>query len=104
MAWFTNGILTNPAIDTILVDTGAFAEATGPLIVRVIVSSTVIAAPILELRNAANSANISSQAFISPANTTVELDLPVTWAVSERLRVRLNAAITGLIQASIITS
>jgi len=104
MAWFTNGILTNPAINTILADSGALPEAGGPVSTRVIVSSTVICAPILELRDAANSANISSQAFILAANTSLEIELPITWAAGERMRVRLNAAITGLIQVSIITS
>jgi hypothetical protein len=104
MAWFTNGVLTNPAINTILADTGALTEAGGPVSTRVVVSSTVISAPIFELRNAADSANISSQALILAANTSLEIEFPVTWAAGERLRLRLNAAITGLIQASIITA
>jgi hypothetical protein len=103
MGWFSAGPLTNPAIDTILADTGA-APANSAT-VTIVVASTVAAVAMIEKRNAANTANVSSQVVPVTANGLVPVTLPdINWVDNERLRVRLTAAITGQIQCSILSS
>jgi len=101
-AWITGGILTNPAIDTILADSGALAG--GQTSVKIIFGGSVAAIATIEHRNAANTVNVNSQVIAIVANQAVEFELPgVTFAASERIRLRLNAAVTGSLQASIFT-
>jgi hypothetical protein len=103
MGWFSAGPLTNPAIDTILADTGA-APANSAT-VNIVVASTVAAVAMIEKRNAANTVNVSSQVVPVTANGIVSVKLPdINWVDNERLRVRLTAAITGQIQCSILSS
>ncbi len=100
MTWVTGGILTNPATDAIIVDTGAYVG--GQTAVTCVIASTVAAIIILEYRNAANTLNLNSQAIIIPANTTFDLTVPgVSLNVNERFRARLFAGITGSLQASL---
>jgi hypothetical protein len=102
MAWSTAGILTNPAIDTILADTGAVATTSGPVDIHVIVGGSVASIITIEHRNSTNTANISSQVVAFGANVAEEFDLKnIILAASERVRLRLNAAVTGSIQGSI---
>lgn len=98
----TGGAFTNPAINTILVDTGQLSDNNHE--VTVMVSSTVAAVAVLEYRNAANDANVWSQYIILPANgfATFRIDKFTVSTFNERIRLRLNAAITGSIQASIL--
>jgi hypothetical protein len=102
--WTTAGLLTNPAIDTILADTGP-APTDGGIRGKMFMASTVQAVGVLEWRNAANTANIRSQAFVVPANSSLQimLEFPLNMSTGERLRVRLNAAITGVVQASMFS-
>jgi len=102
MAWVSAGPLVNPAIDTILADTGAIVSGGGGNL-QMIVASTVACVVVLERRNALNTANISSQIFPVAAADPYDLKIVVGWADGERFRLRLNAAITGSAQASLIT-
>lgn len=107
--WDTAGILTNPAANAILADTGpqtypTSGDGSGTLNFTVIVSSTVACIVHIELRDAANAATIKSQAVILPANGTFQSikNLAVPLNGGERLRLRLQAAITGSAQGSIV--
>lgn len=104
MAWFSAGILVNPVIDTILADTGPMPTAAGPINIQVIFGGNIAAVAVVELRNAANIANVSSQVIACVANQAIQFDFDgLIFAASERLRVRLNAAVVGSVQASILT-
>jgi len=101
MAWFSAGVQTNPVIDTILADT-AGVNGNGSL--KVILGASVATIATIEQRNAANTANVNAQVVAVPANGVLCIELlGIPFAASERLRVRLNAAITGSCQASILT-
>jgi hypothetical protein len=103
MGWFSAGPLTNPAIDTILADTGAAPANSATVIV--VVASTVACVAMIEKRNALNTANVSSQVVPVPLNGIVSVKLPdINWVDNERLRVRLTAAVVGQVQCSILSS
>jgi hypothetical protein len=102
MGWFSAGPLTNPIIDTILADTGPAPANSAD--VDIIVASTVAAVVMIELRNAANTLNVSSQTIPVPLNGIVSVTLPdINWATNERLRVRLTAAVVGQVHCSILS-
>ena len=102
MAWFTAGVQTNPATDAILADTGALAG--GQSGAAVVIGANVAMVVTVEHRNAANSANINTQVLACGANAPYDVDLPgVTFAASERIRIRLNTGVTGSVQASLFT-
>lgn len=101
MAWFSAGILTNPATDAILADTGALSGA-GSGRIKVVLGATIAAICTLERRNSTNSANVNSQVIACVANSPFEMEVPgESWADQERYRIRLNAAIVGSAQASV---
>jgi hypothetical protein len=98
---FTAGALTNPAINTILADTGPLLlGSTQPAFV---VCSTVASVVVLEYRDATNTINLYSQVFAVPISSCFQYFYPLSWAVApdERIRLRLNSAIVGSIQASL---
>lgn len=97
----TAGAFTNPAINTILADGGAMTDSTHEL--YMLCSSTVAAVIVLEHRDVTNTSNVWSQYVILPANgfTQILMGRLVTLNNGERVRFRLNAAITGSIQCSI---
>lgn len=64
MAWFTAGILNNPAGNTILADTAALPGTDQ----TVVLGADVATVATVEWRNAANSANIQSQVIAVAAN------------------------------------
>jgi hypothetical protein len=102
MAWVNGGILTNPALDAILADSGALAA--GQSSVKVMLGGNIACVATVEHRNAANAANINSQTVAIVANQVLELEFPgITFSASERIRVRNNAAIVGSVHASIFT-
>lgn len=110
--WYTKGILTNPLVNTILADsTDSAPLGTGPMATPcdcgylIIVSSTVQAVIILELRDGTNTSTVLSHAYIINANTTFALHQPYPQHIDAggRWRLRLNAAITGSIQGSLHT-
>jgi len=101
MAQYTAGALTNPAANAILADTGSQGQLGSG---RIWVSSTVACAVVLEKRNAADSANDYSHIFPIAANAPFILSYPnMEVAIDGRIRLRLNAAATGQVQASILT-
>jgi hypothetical protein len=103
MAWFTAGILTNPAIDTILADTGAVPAAISG--VTIILGGNIACVATIEHRNAANNANNASQVIATTAGIATPFYLQgIDVQPGERVRIRLNAAVTGSIQASVIVN
>lgn len=101
-AWFTGGIVTNPAANAILADAGAQTIESGHDF-DVCVSSTVATAFVIEWRDATNTANVWSHIVPIAANGFVCFTSrgSLTMLVGERIRVRQNSAATGSVQASI---
>jgi len=102
MAWATGGILTNPATDAILADSGPLVE--GQTGVTIIFGGSVAAIATIEHRNALNTANIASQVIAISVNDAKEYELPgISVAANERIRLRLNVGVVGSLQASVFT-
>jgi len=102
MAWATAGIQTNPATDAILADSGALPGGVGA--VTVVIGGSVAFIVTVEHRDAANTANVKTQVLAAGANDPFSVELPgINFAASERIRVRLNAGVTGSVQASLFT-
>lgn len=101
MSFHTASAQTNPAANAILADTGAFAISNN-VDVRILVSSTVAAVIVFEHRNATDTANVTSHIFPVAANSPLVVHVANAFSVgaSERLRLRLNAAIVGQCQGS----
>jgi hypothetical protein len=103
MAWFTSGVLVNPAIDAILADTGP-AAAGEQSSVKVIIGGSIALIVALEYRNAANTVNVNSQIISSLTNAVEEVELPgLNYQTGERFRLRLVAAVVGSVQGSIFS-
>jgi hypothetical protein len=99
-SWDTAGPLTNPVVNAILADTGPLGP--GGKSWSVWVSSSVAAVVVVEYRDAANAANVKAHTIPMAAMSTILITLPnLDTADQERLRLRLNAAITGVMQGSI---
>lgn len=102
-AWVGAGIQTNPAVNTILADTGALAAASSDgheYDFLVVVSASASADISIEHRNAANSANVESAVHIVPASL-IAIFVQAKMAKGERLRVIMAAGLTGRISATI---
>jgi hypothetical protein len=97
----TAGVLTNPAANAILADSGEIND--GQHEMQLILSSNVAAVIFFEHRNTANTGNVFTQAFLIGANQsfTVKIDKFVTLNAGERFRLRLNSGVTGTLQGSI---
>ena len=101
MAWATAGVQINPATDAILADTGALSPG-GTTNITIVIGGSVAFIVTVEHRNAANSANVTSQVIAAAANTPYDVIFPgVIFASGERIRVRLTAGVTGSVQASL---
>lgn len=101
--WYTAGVQTNPLANAVLADTGGVpADSTRRF--EVICATTVSAVAFIEWRDATNVNNLRTQGVILPANQTSEIKFMwvPNFATGERVRVRLNAAITGVAQCSIL--
>jgi len=102
MPWFDGGIQTNPVINAILVDTGALPAS--QFAAKIILGGNVAAVATVEQRDSTNTTNLKTQTIAIPINGVVDLDFPgVVISANERIRLRLNAAVTGSIHASILT-
>lgn len=101
-AWYTSNIITNPTANQIIADTGAIGDGFGHDF-DVCVSSTVAAAIVVEWRDAANAANVFAHIIPVPANGFACFTSrgSLTFQTSERVRLRMNAAVTGSVQGSI---
>jgi hypothetical protein len=97
--WQTEGIKTNPAINTTLCQHVAPADETKTY--HFVVSANVTAATFLEQIGVDGVQVIRAQAYIINAFVTFEgMKQIVTLAAGERIRLRTSAALTGLIQCS----
>lgn len=99
-SWVSGSVNTNPADQTILVDSGAMTA--GTYLFAVVGAGSVAWIYDVEQRNAANSANIDAQRR-RPAAGNEDFLFPnkVTLAASERLRCILQGAVVGEVQMSL---
>lgn len=101
-AWTTNGVITNPTTNAILADSGPLTGT--PHIINAYVASTVAAVVFVEWMDATNTTALKSQALFVGANSNTPFTPTVQmneFNANERIRVRLNAGVTGQMQASI---
>jgi hypothetical protein len=98
--WVTGGIRTNPTINTVIADTGAISG--GSATYTFVCASTVIARFEVAVRNDTNSADVVVQNFFVPANGNVAFTFPVDVPPGGRIVIRMPAAVTGSVQASIL--
>jgi hypothetical protein len=103
VTWYTEGVKSTPSSGTVLADTGEMEE--GSRSVAFWVSANVLATVRLEVRNAANNANVIAQTFhlsaVSPV-ATPELSGVINLATDERIRIVTSGALAlGEIQASL---
>jgi len=91
----------NPGANTVLAQTSSLTG--GQYAFKIVVWSTVIVDVILERRNAANNANVSSQNLAITSRMPPPFEFEFTVSESETIRLELVQAITGggQIQASI---
>lgn len=103
MAWDTNGLITDPSDNAILADTGAV----GSMMTKdycVLTSADAACELVLEHRNVMNTSNLHSHRINhNDPSRTVDLQIPITLGVGERLRVRLVTGFTGDIQGSLLS-
>lgn len=100
--WTTAGVFTNPAINTILADTGGITrDAT--LSAQALISCEVTCIVAIEYRDATDTSNVWTHIVILPsADTRGVYDLHSFLSVTgQRVRLRLVQAITGRAQGSI---
>lgn len=100
---FTEGIKNNAAAGVLLADVGAMLYEHHLVPVSILLSGQGSVIAELQLRNAANSANVFSQIIIVPALGTVNFHIPTPMKVlvGQRLRIVTFAAVTGQCQASL---
>lgn len=102
--WTTGSILTNPTNGDVLVDTGAIKA--GYYLIGVLASASVALVYDLQLRNAANDANVKSQrrrfgTTDSTLNDDMLLPNKISVEQNQRLRCVLVGSITGEVQLSL---
>lgn len=99
--WFTNGLLTNPAANTVLASTGAVNEPS-EYHAYVVGASTVAARISIRHRNATDTGDVEGPIIVPiGANTPVEFFVPVRLAKGERITVVNESLLTGDIAFSI---
>jgi hypothetical protein len=105
MPWLTGGLQTNPAAAAVLADTGARSGPAGSteasLELKLLATASAACGIEIQHRNAANNANVWQHAFRVAADTIVNVDIPVTVANGERVRVVMLTNPTGQVQASL---
>lgn len=105
MPWITGGLQSNPSAATILADTGARSGPAGStetiLELRLLATSSAVCGIEIQHRNAANNANVWQHAFRLAADAAINIELPVTIANGERVRVVMLTSPTGQVQASL---
>lgn len=101
MAWIPGTRLSNPNAGAVLFDTGPLTadRSWSP---HVLVCATVAAQVLFQRRNAANDATLQEQIFPVAANQPFSFAVngQIDVAEGERLRLVLNANITGAVQCS----
>lgn len=112
--WVTSGVILNPALNTILCDTGPMLAAPDggatTTTIRFAVTATVQLFVALEHRNAANDGLVATvaaptgetMAYAVPASTTSDVRM-ITLVINnnDRIRVKVLATIAGAAQCSI---
>lgn len=100
--WNSGTRTVNPAAGTVLVDSGQIPNDQAMSACYIIMTSTVACFFVVERRNAANTATVTDQAVACQANSTCTLNfqIPIDFLQNERLRVIINGAVTGTVQAS----
>lgn len=101
MNWYSEGVQTAPAANTILADTGALGSS-GSRAFNLILNATIALGVTLEWRNSDNTANVQTQVLSIPAGQCVQYTGALAMDESQRLRVRTNAVTLGNVQASIL--
>lgn len=103
MAWYSEGVKTNPIAGAVLAEVPAFTYPHGLSLTIVIAASTIALACEVQHRNAANNGNLHSQIITVPAFGTqaFAITMPIDMDTDERLRVVAFLAIVGSCQVSI---
>jgi len=107
MAWYTEGAKTNPANGEVLADSGPLTEGAVTLnsvpVPVVIISSTVNAMVVLQLRNPANDSTVASQGFAVGAHSPFVMPSfgSISLQSGQRLRLVLVGGVTGAMQGSL---
>ena len=101
MAWNASGLITDPATDDVLADTGAVLA--GVLNLTVMLWSDTYCLIDLVQRNAANTADVKVQALQTTGDITV-FTISVTLLLNQRIILRNRLAITNgsMVSASLI--
>ena len=102
MAKITSGRINNPSANAVLADTGPVPEITGYL-AQVVVSSTVDAKVMLEIRNATNTATVWSFMIAVKASDTKPINFGGVFELEpvERLRLVMDPNLVGSLTGSI---
>lgn len=101
MAWATANTITDPTAGTILADTGALSI--GLLSFTILLASSGPSATLeLQLRNAANSANVATQTINSTGYGSDAIPVPIVIGLNQRLRLVVVNNYTGDVDASIL--
>lgn len=96
----TEGKKTNPTTSTVMADTGALPYEC-IYQVRAILGASDTATFQIQHRNAANDANQVAVVVYVPANASGEYLVDVTAAAGERVRVMMDANLTGTAAATL---
>lgn len=102
IAWDSQGKKTDPAANTVMADTGQIATI-GDFRATVLASASAAAIMTVQHRNAANNGSVTDDQIIYvPAGGTVAVErLITTTAALQRVRVIMNANLTGTAGANI---
>jgi hypothetical protein len=103
MAWISSGVVQDPKVGEVLLDSGALPAGafTMPLLLMSSESDRLLR---LEWRNAANAGNRQNHTFIVRQNAIVDLSgKQVTVAQGDRLRVVTVDLVEGAVQVSALT-
>lgn len=98
---YTAGRLMNPGANTVLADTGPIPEDDQLFNVCVTVRSSASALVRCELRDDTNTNTLELTELNVPAGNTVHITLPFYILKGQRIRLVLDAAITGNITGSL---
>lgn len=98
--WVTGGILTNPANNAVIADTGAISG--GGSTYTALVASSAICRVIIAVRNDTNTADVAVQHLFVPANGNLAISIPIDVPPGGRVVLRMGAALTGSVQGSIL--
>ncbi len=96
------GFQVNPGAAAVLVDSGALSE--GNRVIKAYLNANAIYDVIVELRNAANTANVKTWSLLVGGVVTpnmVVFEEAIAFAASERVRVVTGGAVVGTISSTI---